>query len=330
MEDKLTLGKFIQQKRRENNLSQRELAEKLFVTESAVSKWERGISYPDITMVSGICSALGISEHELFIAGEDLNRRRIEQMAVKYKRFVLIYSLIFAAGYLSALIPCFFVFVVKEHSPCKFFILLTSLMLTASVVNVPVLADRNKGLAVLGSGWLSLNLLMLSGCIYSGGDWFIMAFLSVLMSFSVVFLPFVVRSQLFEPYTGKNKALICMAADTVLILAEIAYGTLKYGSWTAFYSAMLSAVWCLMLVWTVFAIIRYVKCAPMFKLSLSTAAVSLFSLLANPVLGALINGTSFNYELSEQYAVNRFSLVLFLLSLAFSAVGAVIAKRKSN
>ena len=45
MEDKKTLGKFIQTKRKENNLSQKELAAKLYVTESAVSKWERGVSH---------------------------------------------------------------------------------------------------------------------------------------------------------------------------------------------------------------------------------------------------------------------------------------------
>ena len=54
MEDKSTLGKFIQTKRKELGLSQKELAKALYVTESAVSKWERGISYPDITMISGI------------------------------------------------------------------------------------------------------------------------------------------------------------------------------------------------------------------------------------------------------------------------------------
>ena len=55
MEDKITLGKFIQSKRKELGLSQKDLAKELYVTESAVSKWERGVSYPDITMISGLC-----------------------------------------------------------------------------------------------------------------------------------------------------------------------------------------------------------------------------------------------------------------------------------
>lgn len=65
MEEKVTFGKFVIRKRKEKGLTQRELAEKLYVTESAVSKWERGISYPDISLVSDLCEILGISEHEI-------------------------------------------------------------------------------------------------------------------------------------------------------------------------------------------------------------------------------------------------------------------------
>lgn len=65
MEEKITFGKFISKKRRELGLTQKELAENLYVTESAVSKWERGISYPDITLIAAICEQLKISEHEL-------------------------------------------------------------------------------------------------------------------------------------------------------------------------------------------------------------------------------------------------------------------------
>ena len=61
MTDKRTFGSFIKSKRIEKNYSQKELAEMLYVTEGAVSKWERGISYPDITLVSDICRILDIS-----------------------------------------------------------------------------------------------------------------------------------------------------------------------------------------------------------------------------------------------------------------------------
>lgn len=63
MTDRKTLGSFIKAKRIEKNYSQKDLAELLYVTEGAVSKWERGASYPDITLIADICRALDISEH---------------------------------------------------------------------------------------------------------------------------------------------------------------------------------------------------------------------------------------------------------------------------
>ena len=45
MEDKKTFGAYILRRRRELGLTQRAFAEKLFVTESAVSKWERGVAF---------------------------------------------------------------------------------------------------------------------------------------------------------------------------------------------------------------------------------------------------------------------------------------------
>ena len=61
MEDKKTFGEYISKKRREVGLTQKEFSGKLFVTESAISKWERGLSYPDITLVRDICEILSIN-----------------------------------------------------------------------------------------------------------------------------------------------------------------------------------------------------------------------------------------------------------------------------
>lgn len=326
MKDKTTIGRFIQLKRKENGLSQRELAERLYVTESAVSKWERGVSYPDITMISGICEALNISEHELCTASEDTRQHELEKMAEKYSRFRLIYNLILAFGYIATIIPCFIIFVVKEHSPSKFFILLTSLMLTASLLNVPVIAEKHKGLLTLGSFWVSLNLLLLSGCVYSGGDWFIMAFISVLMGFAIVFLPFVLRSEPIAPYMGKNKGLICLAADTLLILAEISYGTLNYGNTYDFRSGILSALWCLLLAWIIFAVIRYLKINMLFKAAICIASAAGWVFISNPLMELLIDGKMFILNAADNRYNTAVSLVMFGIAAVFAAAGEIFKR----
>ena len=71
MNEKKSFGEYIRRKRLEAGLTQKELAEQLFVTESTVSKWERALSYPDVSMVTAICGALHITEHEFFTACDD-------------------------------------------------------------------------------------------------------------------------------------------------------------------------------------------------------------------------------------------------------------------
>ena len=68
MDLKLT-GDFIAECRKEKQLTQKQLGEKLHVTDRAVSKWERGKSFPDAGILENLCRELGISVSEL-LAGK--------------------------------------------------------------------------------------------------------------------------------------------------------------------------------------------------------------------------------------------------------------------
>lgn len=63
--NKAELGLFICKLRKEKNMTQKELADKLVISDKAVSKWERGISYPDITLLEPLSLILGVSITEL-------------------------------------------------------------------------------------------------------------------------------------------------------------------------------------------------------------------------------------------------------------------------
>ena len=63
--DKEKFGAFVAQLRKEKGLMQKELAEKLYVSDKAVSKWERGLSIPDVTLLVPLAEILGISVTEL-------------------------------------------------------------------------------------------------------------------------------------------------------------------------------------------------------------------------------------------------------------------------
>lgn len=68
MEQKL-IGDYIRNKRKDVGLTQREVAEKLFVTEQAVSKWERGLSFPDKDLLLPLSKILDITVMELLNGG---------------------------------------------------------------------------------------------------------------------------------------------------------------------------------------------------------------------------------------------------------------------
>ena len=63
------LGTFIAENRRDRGLTQRDLAERLHITDKAVSKWERGLCYPDISLLSPLSEALGVSVAEIIKEG---------------------------------------------------------------------------------------------------------------------------------------------------------------------------------------------------------------------------------------------------------------------
>ena len=72
------IGKFIQQLRKEKNMTQRELAEKLGVTDRAISKWENGRGMPELSLMKALCDELGISVNEL-LSGEKIARENYQE-----------------------------------------------------------------------------------------------------------------------------------------------------------------------------------------------------------------------------------------------------------
>ena len=67
--DQIKIGKFIAECRKKNNLTQMQLAEKLNITDRAISKWENGKAMPDSSIMLDLCNELKISVNEL-LCGE--------------------------------------------------------------------------------------------------------------------------------------------------------------------------------------------------------------------------------------------------------------------
>lgn len=80
--DRERFGKFVCELRKEKDLTQQELAERLFISNKAVSKWERGQSLPDIELLMPLAETLEVSVAEL-LKGERLTATQMENCEVK-------------------------------------------------------------------------------------------------------------------------------------------------------------------------------------------------------------------------------------------------------
>ena len=76
--DLIKIGKFIADCRKKKSITQEELAEKLNITDRAVSKWERGLSLPDAGKMIDLCNILEINVNEL-LNGERIDMKDYEK-----------------------------------------------------------------------------------------------------------------------------------------------------------------------------------------------------------------------------------------------------------
>lgn len=106
--DNITIGKFIAQCRKEKNMTQAQLAEKLSVSDKSVSRWENGRTMPDISLYQPLCDILDISVSELLygrhmesdeknVCGER-SALEILSSAKKLKALAVLTDILIAAG----------------------------------------------------------------------------------------------------------------------------------------------------------------------------------------------------------------------------------------
>ena len=202
MTDKKTFGSFIKMKRAEKNYSQKDLADLLFVTEGAVSKWERGVSYPDITLISDICRILEISEHELITASTDTDTRKMKQEARKFRAIRSTWFWAPTIAYGVTLISCFICNLAVNHTLSWFFVVLAALICAFTFVpTVTSFFERKKLLAFSVSTYLSICLLLFTCAVYTRDlSWFLTACIGVLMGYMMIFVPVLLSKTNYARY----------------------------------------------------------------------------------------------------------------------------------
>ena len=81
--NRTAFGQFLNQLRREKGWTQKDLAERLYVSDKAVSKWERGLSLPDVALLLPLAGALGVSVTELLEGRRAVQEQRYSAAEVE-------------------------------------------------------------------------------------------------------------------------------------------------------------------------------------------------------------------------------------------------------
>lgn len=229
MKDKKAFGRFIAEKRKQLNLTQSELAEKLYVTKTAVSKWERGVTYPDITLIGGLCDALGVDEHELIAEGNCGEFDRIRGDARKFRKISALWFRGFTAAYAVAITVCFISNLATAKTLDWFFIVLTAVATAFCLFpSVSRFIKRGKFAAVSASFTAALSLLLLTCSLYSRGNWFFKAFTAVLLAYVCLALPVIIKLYALPERIKRHAALICVSANfsfTLILLVSCLYSS---------------------------------------------------------------------------------------------------------
>lgn len=124
--DQIKIGKFIAERRREKNLTQMQLAEKLNVTDRAVSKWECGKTMPDSSIMLDLCYVLGITVTDLLYGevismdnhNEKLEEQLLEIIKQKEESDKRLLSLEWVIGILSLLV-LFIPIIIASYLPME-------------------------------------------------------------------------------------------------------------------------------------------------------------------------------------------------------------------
>ncbi|MBE5747677.1 MAG: helix-turn-helix transcriptional regulator [Clostridiales bacterium] len=195
-----TFGAFLAERRKANNLTQRALAEQLFVSESAVSKWEKDVARPDISLLPKLSTILGVSEHELITASIDTDARTEKKQAKRWRALTFTWRLFFLFGYGIALLVCFICNLAIDKRLDWFWIVFSSLLLAATFTNTPRYIKKYRLALIPLSQFGALALLLLTCALYNGDvSWLPTALLSVLLGLTAIFFPIcIAKYPIFE------------------------------------------------------------------------------------------------------------------------------------
>ena len=338
MQDKETLGAFIKQKRIEKNLTQSQLAQKLYVTKFAVSKWERGISYPDISLIQSICAALEISKHELLTASSDKESLKNKTQAQFFRKIQKAYIILPTVCYIIALIVCFICNLAIDKNLTWFWVVASALI--CAFTFIPgfysfKFNEKNKFFIFLLTTLCGICLIIIACAFYTlTFYWLLTALVSVITFYTALFLPLLIKKFSTNTRIVKFRYIIDLGAITLLTIILVA--SVKIYSNFSFIRALLVDIYFL-IPFFICGFICLTRIKTLVKVGICTFIASCFAyfsvmvikfifLQENTLSDYIINFNNWNECLTGN--ISLISMCFLICASAVIILSGIFARRK--
>ena len=198
-----------------------------------------------------------------------------------------------------------------------FFIVLAGILVAASLIIVPLMVPENKMITTMGSFTASVLLLLGIICIYTRGNWFLVAASATLFGLTMCFAPFIAFRRPVNAYLKNSKGLAIMCAYTVtfafMMFCIGLYVGIKEFVPMAFAISMPLVGMC----WAIFAIVRYLRFNACAKTGLCITAIG--------VLSGVLSMLATNADVATSNTGVSYSTPSLPLMLSIGGVGILIA-----
>lgn len=153
--DQIMIGKFIAQERKRKGYTQRQLSEKLGISDKTVSKWERGNGFPEVSLLIPLCDELDITVNELLsgkrVPEEDYREKAEENMMnlvreTQENRKKIILSAMVAMLAIIAGTPLFVISsAIQMEEWVRIILIITGIIVIAMGIVIACILDRDAG-----------------------------------------------------------------------------------------------------------------------------------------------------------------------------------------
>ena len=228
------------------------------------------------------------------------------------------------------IIVCLIVNLAVGHALDWFFIVLASMMVLASLLVVPLVAEKQRGLCTLFSFTGSLLLLLFICALYTNGNWFFVAGSSVLFGLSVLFAPYLSCVLPLPAFWARNKGLFVFTVDTSLfavMLLCIGFHVNSRAYWKLMPPIVLfnaGFLWCL------FLICRYLKISRWSRAGIANLLTGVYVFTVDRVVAWILGEARpwpgfypniWNFHTSDGNIKWLFLIVSIFFGLTFLGIG---------